>query len=309
MDREAGRPPITLTAVVIMPRGFGELAGALAGLDGQTCRERIEMVLVHTGARRAEIERSRFSGFRAFREVVIARIPTVASAFAAACRAATGDVVALVEDHVLLDPRWAEATLDAHQHDCAAVAPLMSNGNPATAASWANFVVSFHDAIGGARPGPVPCGPGHNMSYKREVLLRYGSVLETLYQSERAFHYRLQQDGHVIWHAPDARLAHLNISRGWQAVRHSFLGGAMFGQYRSRAMTIGERVSRTVGAPLVPLVRFGRIVGTLRASAVGLSPAAAKRSVTGRSSAASRRATNSSSSIASSACATTSGAS
>ena len=120
MDREAGGPPLTLTAVVVMPRGFGELAGSLARLDAQTRRDLIEVVLVHTPARAAEIDPARFGAYRAFTRLALDRIPTVASAFTAALAVASGDVVALVEDHVLLDPRWAEATLDAHRRDCAA---------------------------------------------------------------------------------------------------------------------------------------------------------------------------------------------
>lgn len=268
MDREAARPPLTLTAVVIMPRGFGELAGSLSRLDAQTCRELIDVVLVHTPARACEIDAARFSGYRAFTALPVASVRTVASAFAAGCAAARGEIVALVEDHVLLDPRWAEATLDAHRRDCAAVAPVMTNGNPGTASSWASFLASFHDAIGGEQPGPVACGPGHNTSYKREVLRRYGDELESLYQSERAFHYRLQQDGCTIWRAPDARLQHLNISRSWQCLRHSFFGGTMFGQYRGRGMSLGERMVRTAAAPLVPLVRLKRIFGAVRAASL-----------------------------------------
>ena len=251
-----------------MPRGFGELAGSLVCLDAQTRRDLIEVVLVHTSARAGEIDAARFAGYRGFRPLAMDSIPTVASAFSRACDAASGDVVALVEDHVLLDPRWAEATLDAHRRDCAAVAPMMTNGNPGTAVSWANFLASFHEAIGGEEPGPVAFGPGHNTSYKRDVLRGYGDELESLYQSERSFHYRLQHDGATIWRAPGARLAHLNISRGWQALRHSFLGGVMFGQYRGRRMTVVERGVRTVGAPLVPLIRLKRILAAARASSL-----------------------------------------
>jgi hypothetical protein len=270
MDREAAGTHLTLTAVLVMPRGFGELAGALARLDAQTCRHLVEIVLVHTPARAAEIDAARFDGYRGLRLLTLDRIPTVASAFAAACEVANGDVVGLVEDHVLLDARWAEETLAAHGHDCAAVAPVMANGNPGTATSWANFLASFHEAIGGGAPGPVPCGPGHNTSYKRTVLRRYGAELESLYQSERAFHYRLQQDGHVIWRAPGVKLAHLNISRGWQCLRHAFLGGAMFGQYRGRRMGLGERAVRTAGAPLVPVVRLKRILVAARTAPVDM---------------------------------------
>lgn len=251
----------TLSAVIAMPRAFEELAGALAHLSAQTRRGDIEVVLVHTPSGAPTIRREAFEGFGRFIAVEVPAMPTVASAFAAACDAATGDVVALVEDHVLLDPGWADAVLAAHAGPCAAVAPRMSNANPATSVSWANFLASFHEAIAYRAAGPVAYGPGHNTSYKRSVLSQYRSELRSLYQSERTFHYRLARDGRQIVFTPDARLGHLNISSGRQALRHAFLGGALFGRYRSRGMGPVERVVRTAGAPTVPLLRFGRILG------------------------------------------------
>ena len=232
-------------------------------------------MLVHTPANAHQIDGQRFRQFRSFRTVALPHLTTVAAAFAAAFQEVTGDVVALVEDHVLLEPDWAAAVLAAHDRPCVAVAPRMANANPATAASWANFLSSFHEAIGASVAGPVSCGPGHNTSYKREVLQRYGAELQRLYQSERAFHYRLQGDGHGIWYAPDARLAHLNISRPWHAVRHALLGGALFGRYRSAAMGTAERLVRTAGVPLVPVVRLARIADAVRGARLHGIPAAA----------------------------------
>ncbi len=248
----------TLTAVLVMPRGFAELAEALRHLQAQTRRDAIEVVLVHTVAHAATIDRKAFRMFRRFVPVPVDHIPTVASAFAPALDAATSDVIAQVEDHVFLDPDWAAAVLDAHSRPSAAVAPRLANANPATAISWATFVASFAEAIASRPAGPVDSGPGHNTSYKVAVLRQYRDELQALYQSERVFHYRLRQDGHVILHEPHARQAHLNISMPRQAMAHALFGGIMFGAYRARAMGVGEKALRTALAPLVPPMRLWR---------------------------------------------------
>ena len=160
----------TLTAVLVMPRGFEELTEALRHLQAQTRRDAIEVVLVHTLASAGEINREAFVMFRRFVPVAVDRVRTVASAFVAAFDAATSDVVALVEDHVFLDAGWAAAVLSAHTRPSAAVAPRMANGNPATGISWANFLASFSEALAVRAGGPVDSGPGHNTSYKRAVL-------------------------------------------------------------------------------------------------------------------------------------------
>jgi hypothetical protein len=262
----------TLTAVLVMPRGFAELTEALRHLQAQTRREAIEVVLVHTSAHAGEIDRSAFAAFRRFVPVSVARMPTVASAFVAALDAATSDEVAQVEDHLLLAPEWAAFVLAAHTQPSAAVAPRMANATPATAISWASFLASFSEAVAVRPVGPVDSGPGHNTSYKRAVLQQCRDELIALYQSERTFHYRLRQDGHVIVHEPRALLAHLNISVHHEAVRHGFLGGVVFGAYRARHMRGVEKLARTALAPLVPPVRLWRTLRLLFGKATLTTP-------------------------------------
>jgi hypothetical protein len=260
----------TLTAVMLMPRGSEELTGALRHLRAQTRREAIQVVVVHTRTS-APVDLGQFAGFGAVTPVAVDALPTVASGLMAALPHATGDIVALVEDHVLLNPTWAEAVLAAHGTPSSAVTPHMVNANPRTATSWANFIASFSEAASIRPPGPVDAGPGHNTSYKRAVLEHYGDELAGLIQSERTFHYRLRREGHVILHEPAARLAHLNISVPYQAVRHALLGGVLFGAYRARRMSLVEKLARTVLAPLVPPLRLWR-TARLLAGRWGLMP-------------------------------------
>ena len=56
----------TLTAVLVMPRGFAEMAEALRHLQAQTRCDAIEVVLVHTPAYAADIDRGAFTRFRRF---------------------------------------------------------------------------------------------------------------------------------------------------------------------------------------------------------------------------------------------------
>jgi glycosyl transferase family 2 len=248
-----------LTAMLLMPRGFDELTGAVMHLRAQTIRPQIQVVIVARRGREAEIDQRQFDGFAAFDLVIVDAIPTVASGFAAGVRQATADVVALVEDHVFVEPEWAVRVCDAFSGGCAAVAPLMLNANPATATSWMNFLVCFTDAVTTVEAREVAYGPGHNTAYRRSVLDQYRNELSKLMQTERNFHYRLRADGHVLRAEPRARLWHTNISIPHEALRQGFLGGVMFAKYRRASMSMAERVARTVLAPLVPMVRFSRL--------------------------------------------------
>lgn len=248
--------------MLLMPRGFDELMGALTHLREQTIRAQVQVVLVARRGREREVDRRMLDGFAAIDVVTVDAIPTVASGFAAGLPFATADIVALVEDHVFVEPEWAASICDAFDAGCAAVAPLMRNANPATATSWMNFLVCFTEAVTNVEARDVEFGPGHNTAYRRSVLEQYASELSRLLQTERNFHYRLRADGHVLRAEPRARLSHTNISIPYEALRQGFLGGVMFAKYRAAHMSIGERVARTVLAPLVPVIRLMRLART-----------------------------------------------
>jgi Glycosyl transferase family 2 len=257
-----GVPPQTaprLTAMLLMPRAFDELTGTLTHLRAQTIRSQIQVVIVTRRGREPEVDRRQLDGFAAIDIVAVDAMPTVASGFAAGVRYATADVVALVEDHVFVEPDWAARVCEAFGEGCAAVAPLMLNANPATATSWMNFVVCFTEAVTTVEATEVEYGPGHNTAYRRSVLEQYEGELQRLIQTERNFHYRLRADGHVLRAEPRARLRHTNISIPYEALRQGFLGGVMFAKYRAARMSMVERVARTLLAPLVPLVRLSRL--------------------------------------------------
>ena len=119
-----------LTAMLLMPRGFDELTGALTHFRAQTIRSQIQVVIVARRGREREVDPRQFDGFAALDVVAVDAMPTVASGFAAGVRCATAEVVALVEDHVFVEPDWAARVCEAFSDGCAAVAPLMLNANP-----------------------------------------------------------------------------------------------------------------------------------------------------------------------------------
>src|SRR5262245_23385512 len=245
MSRPSAFPPGALprlTAVMLMPGSFSTLTASLSSLTRQTIKDRIELVLVHTPDFESSIDRSACGGFQSVKFVRIERMPTVAAGFVAGVAAASAPVVALVEDHVFLHARWAERVVEAHRQPCAAVVPRMTNGNPASVWSWASFLFCFSEMFAMRTAGSVESGPGHNTSYKCAVLRSFGDELEWLYRSERMLHYRLRQGGHRILAEPRAQLAHVNISLPGEVLRHAFLGGALFGQYRAAHMSLVERL-------------------------------------------------------------------
>jgi hypothetical protein len=71
----------------------------------------------------------------------------------------------------------------------AAVGPVVCNANPATAVSWANMLLEYAPWTESAERGPVAHLPGHNSSYRRDLLLAYSENLELLMESESILHW------------------------------------------------------------------------------------------------------------------------
>src|SRR5437588_133855 len=82
----------------------------------------------------------------------------------------------------------AQALLAAHRGPWAAVGPVVRNANPSTSVSWADFLIGYGPWCDPAPAGDLDHLPGHNSSYKRAILLDYGSELEGLLEAESVLH-------------------------------------------------------------------------------------------------------------------------
>ncbi len=241
---------------VILPvlAGVERADRTLACLRAQT-REDFEVVLVvPAGSEPPEVP-----GLRC--RVVAVDAATAAEAYAAGIRRAEGQVVALAEDHVFPPPEWAERLLAAHEGPWAAVGPAMANANPATLASRADLVLNFLEWIEPAsgRAGGLP---PHNSSYEKETLLEVaGDHLVEALASERVLHYELAERGLYV----DGELAveHVNMSRLGPFLRHKLLGGWIFAGLRCGGWSAGRRAAFALGSPLLPALRWSRILPRL----------------------------------------------
>jgi hypothetical protein len=178
---------------------------------------------------------------------------------------ARAPVIAFAEDHCFPSPNWAEVLLDAHQADVAAVAVEMRNPNPSSVAR-AHMHLSFSRWIAPAVRGEMTVLPGHNTSYKRAILEGYGAALTAMLDSEVVMHGDLTWRGEKLFMETRAYVSHLNVSRWKPLCAHKLWGGRIYGASRAAQNKWGlsRRVLYALGAPLVPFVRFKRMLPDLR---------------------------------------------
>jgi glycosyltransferase involved in cell wall biosynthesis len=253
-----------MSVVVITPDSYETVRKTIRHLRAQRVRDRLEIVLVAPDAGKLAADEKELRDFQGLRVVEIGDMLSTARARAAGVRAASAPIVAFVEDHAFPAPGWAEALIGAHQNGWAAVGPVMANANPRSLTSWVNLAVEYSQWLEPQTGGEREHLPGHNGSYKRALLFEYGDRLEEMLDAESVLHWDLRAKGHGLYLEPKARTFHQNFSIFLPSITLRFQGGRLFAAARARRWPHRRRLLFMCGAPLIPLVRFIRIVHDLR---------------------------------------------
>jgi hypothetical protein len=250
--------------VILVTDGIELVRETLAHLREQSARDRIEVVIATPGGSLDGAGADELSGFHSVSVIDSESRESTPVARAEAVAAAHAPVVAMAETHCFPQPEWAEALIAAHRGPWAAVGPEIDNDNPERPASWANLYVDYASWLSPATSGPVDDLPGHNTSYKRELLLGYGAELPQLLLSESVLHWDLRSHGHGLYQEARARVRHRNINRPVPALIEHFHNGRCFGAARSRKWHPARRALYVAASPLIPAIRLRRILRDIR---------------------------------------------
>ena len=250
-----------LSVILVTPDRYETIRRTVAWLRAQTVREAIEVVIVAPSRAGLELDEDELAGFHGFQVVEVGTVRSVATGNAAGVRAASAPVVVFGEDHSYPQPGWAEALIDAHRGPWAAVGPVVANANPRSAVSWADFLPGYGPWLEPTPGGVVSYLPGHNSSYKRDLLLELGDDLDPMLNAESVLHWELGARGYELYLEPRAKTRHFNFSRLPAYLRATFLHARTFAAERARGGRWGlvRRVAYAGAWPLIPLVRVRRV--------------------------------------------------
>jgi len=120
---------------------------------------------------------------------------------------ASGDVVALTEDHCIADDNWVEALTNSANADADVVGGGMDNARRARSIDWAAYFAEygFFSADRPERGNGAPLLTGANIAYKRHVI---GDVVQWAQQGEweNVAHSRLVAQGSMLRFARTAAM-------------------------------------------------------------------------------------------------------
>lgn len=262
-----------LSVILLAPGDSARLAKTISHLRAQTRAADIELVIAASRIAAPQLHPHEWREFAAVQIVRMDEISLGSIAKARALSACSAPVIAFIEDHVFPSPNWAEVLIEAHARPYSAVSVEMVNANPSPL-SRADMMLSFGQWLAPAAPGPRSILPGHNTSYKRQVLERHGARLVAMLDAEAVLHQELKRGGHELYLETRASLAHLNISRPTPFFWHKYWGGRIFGGARREQehWSPGKRLLYVVSSPLIPLLRLVRMIPDLTRTNAFASP-------------------------------------
>jgi GT2 family glycosyltransferase len=182
---------------------------------------------------------------------------------AAGIAAARARYVAVIEDHCVVPPGWANAILEAHEAGNHVVGGAVRNVKTSRARDWAPFFCEYSSFMEPWPAGIVADLTGMNVSYDRSALVEIADLLdEGRWESD--LHTRLRDRGFQFWAAPRATIEHAKDFGFREFASQRYHYSRSFAGRRNEALG-RRRWLYAVGSPLLVPLALGRIVRNVRA--------------------------------------------
>ena len=250
--------------MVIATDDYASIARTLRCFRSQGDPARLEIVIAAMGGAVLGRDAAELAGFPHVRVVDAGAGIDIGRAEALAIDAATAPFVVFAEGCAFPSPGFVDAIAAA----CGAgrgdvIGPAMRNANPDSATSWAAMQINYGRWLDDPQRGEWPDVPGHNSAYRRAAMASLGDDLDDVMPSLTAVQHALRARGGLIYLEPSACVEILNVSRpGWYLI-DQFGKGRQFATHRRRCWSLVRRLGHVGAAPVIPLVRLGRILAAL----------------------------------------------
>lgn len=252
-----------LSVIVPSVNGWSDLEGAVAALLAQDGVDVEVIVPERLGASVREPLRRRFPGVCVLETADRATIPEMRMAGFAAARA---DIVGVVEDHVLVPRDWAKRMLEAHRDGAQVVGGSVGNAADDRLVDWAAFLCEYSHCLVPVA-GPSSWVTGNNVTYRRELLERFGDVIAEGGWENR-LHDAMRDSGIVLLSRPDIRVGHKKHYTIGEYFGQRFLYARSFAGMRVAGSGAGRRLGYAAAALALPPLLFSRIVSRVLSAGV-----------------------------------------
>lgn len=266
---EATSPDPLLSVVVTIVEGIAALEPFLVALRGQRDPPPLEILVPHDatvgdiGALAARFPEVRFLDLGP----VATRHPARSAAGqhelfdrrrAAALAAATGALVAILEDRGRPRADWARTAVTLHRDNAAAVIGGAIEPAGGRTVDWALHVCDYSRYSLPFAPGAVDWVSDVNVTYKRRALDATRSLWQERFH-EPLVHWELERQGEELRLEPSLIVDHQRAPAPLRRILgERFAWGRLWGAIRAREESPGRRGMLVLAAPLIPFVVLSR---------------------------------------------------
>jgi len=261
---------------ILLPamKGYESVRTALAAWEMQTCRDRLEILVLCPGTE-APLE-AREAALASKQVIVLVGTADLHEARAIGIQAASGDYIMLAEDHCLPDGDWAQAILNRIDEGWDAVGPALRPGNRSSCWTEASFLLGYSEWMAPIAGGPVKVLCGWNGTIRTQALRQFGPDLADQLLLGAFLIRRLGAQGNRFYLEDRARMRHFDPP-GWAfEIFLLTLVGLGFGAKRTQRWSFMGRLFYPLAAPAIAFLHWKRGFRNYRrtGTACGLRPTA-----------------------------------
>lgn len=249
-----------LSIIVANPNGQPEIVSCLAALEKQMADDRVEVIVVESAdAAMAEALRNQFARVRFVSTDKSAGIPQM---LVEGLTLSRGEVIAVLEDHEIVQPGWCSAALDAHKTypDAVAIAGPIDNGCVDRVIDWATFFCEYCKFMSPMRAGETESLPGHNVSYKRNALEAGSRTAMANGFWDGVLHPELRRLGFKFRMEPALRVLHQKHIGFFEFIGQRFLYSRYYAGSRALSWDVLRRTGYSIACAALPIILLYRIL-------------------------------------------------
>lgn len=248
-------PTAELSVVVPSVNGWSDLRVCLDALMREAKGVRLEVLVPERcgEAVRAAVRRD-------YPDVVTIPVDsatTIPQMRAMAFRAASGSVIAVIEDHVVVPAGWARRLLDEIERGASVVGGSVENAATETLLDRAAFLCEYSHCLPPLPDGPSTWLTGNNVAYRRDLIERYRDVVDAG-RWENYLHDRLREDGIQLICRPEIRVGHKKHYSFGEYLSQRYLYARSYAGTRIAGAPRSTRAFYGLASAALPLLLFVR---------------------------------------------------
>ncbi len=173
-------------------------------------------------------------------------------------QAATGEIIAILEEHCLAAGDWMATIAAAHAGPCVAVGGTVLDCNYSRLRDWITYFTEYNAYMPPVPSGQVSSLPGNNIAFKRESLQKHLAELTQGYW-EAYLYAKLYEEKAILLSEPKMAVVHRGPFDYGYYLHQRYLFSRAFAGARRVVLPLSRRIIYAIASPVLPALLLGRM--------------------------------------------------